>query len=294
MDVPHQVETTPRWRATVGSALARAALLAVVVLPLSAATAHAGPITCSFSDPDEGGEFYFTAFEGPGCIQSSSTKARFDWGAYFVELTFFGVKGSFDIMVNDVEMTQEEFANRLEPDDEGPGDEEPGDFELLAHSSNTSAPGPVTPPPGPGYSCVPMVDPVTGAAHCRDFVVTAPPREFGPGQYHWSNYLLKIAWLYNSDPAYPGDTGRVRILHNLGGTSDRYDVDMCLDATNSGSAYVPCTYVADLAGDPFISSGDTDFSSFAVAFAPVPEAASLLLFGCGIAEMARRRYRNRR
>ena len=183
--------------------------------------------------------------------EGGTQTTRYEWGDYFLELTLYNVDGSFEITIDDAVMSNEGFQNRLS--------------ESLG-----------------GYACIPLVD---GSDGCRDFFFDAPPRE---GQEtHWTNYALTIDWLSWLGDPYT-DPARIRLLHNIGSIpGNGYDEDMCVQAQNEVPNYIPCT----ASTDPFISSGDTDFQSFTPALAPVPEPATLLLFGIGASGVLYRRLR---
>jgi hypothetical protein len=191
-----------------------------------------------------------------GCAFLSSEggtqTTQYQWDDYFLELTLFNVGASFDITITDNVMSNEEFQNRLS--------------ESLG-----------------GYTCIPLVD---GSDGCRDFFFDVPDRE-GDDFTRWTNYALTIdwlSWLGNPDV----DPTRIRLLHNIGSIpGNGYDEDMCEQAANQVPNYIPCR----ASTDPFITSGDTDFQSFTPALAPVPEPATLLLFGIGASGVLYRRLR---
>ena len=76
------------------------------------------------------------------------------------------------------------------------------------------------------------------------------------------------------------------ILHDVD-DDGFWDYDMCVTA-----GYDDCEYVAN-GIDPFISSGDTDFSSFIVHAPAAPEPALLGLLASGLGGLLYRRRRSR-
>lgn len=199
-----------------------------------------------------------------GCIGTFSptnTSNDYDFGGFDYILTMLNVNGTFDVDINAVLGTQGFFAPRL------------GNF--------------------PGYLCVDLLDPSTGAP-CVDFGIFAPD----PGPNSWQGYRVKIAWDFDSNPLFPNNPGnRITILHDFGprqrpgDIDDIFDEDMCLNPLNTACTYFPGP------GDPSISSGDTDFQHMLVALRPtdvVPEPATLILLGSGISGFLYRRCRRSR
>jgi hypothetical protein len=247
-------------RTSPGAAALTAVTLAFGLLFVGTPAAEAIPITvsCGF------GTSYGGEGETSGCENVSNSEgtqiSQFHWNEYFVELTLYNVAPGegFFIEITDNEMTEEEFASRL-----------PEAFS--------------------DYTCIPLA---AGSPGCRDFFFEAPDRLQGSTAL-WTNYALTIDWQtwISDDPTDPRfiDPDQIHLLHNIGSIpGNGYDEDMCLQAENGVPNYIPCT--ASL--EPFISSGDTDFQSFTPVLVPVPEPATLLLFGIGATGLIYRRLRS--
>lgn len=260
-----QPENTRRWG--VVRALMVATATVAVVAPLTTTKVETAAVTCSFGS---GG----SSNSSESCNTLAPNKAVFDFDNYVFELEFKDLNGDFQVTVTNVPMSQNEFESRID----GPPESD-GDFFLLSHNEH---------PTFLGYVCIPLVNPSGVAQPCVDFQVDAPD---GAGVL-WSQYLIKIDWEWDShNNGFDGSNGRARILHDIGNTiSNDYDEDMCTQAENDVPNYVPCEY----SPFPFISSGNTDFSSFTAALRPaVPEPALLALFGAGAAAALYRRRQRR-
>jgi hypothetical protein len=258
-------DTSQVTRTSLRKTLLQAAGLALVLVPLGTVAVQTAPISCGF-----GGNFGYGGGEGGSCQAISNNDGtqtnRFNWGAYFVEITLNNVVGSFDLTIDDVPVSQGDFDERSSG---------VGGIEIDGRAKNN----------GFSSDCIPMVS--GGGSTCREFVVDAP--NGGDGGVFWSTYLLKIAWLFDTDRQYPGIVDgnlMAGILHDVD-DDGFWDFDMCVTA-----GYDDCEYVAD-GIDPFISSGDTDFSSFIVHAPAAPEPALLALMASGLGGLLYRRRRSR-
>lgn len=243
--------------------------LSAVLVPLGSIAVETAPITCGF------GSYYLSS--GANCTSSGPDSAQFRWPSesafdYLVELTFIGRVGDFFVTFDDVPLSQSGFDAKL--------GNEPEILSIQELSAET-------------YDCIPMINPSFSSSPCREFAASTTVGE----EDSWTRYLLKIAWLFDTENnGFPnGPNNAVTMLHHFEGLT--YDVDMCLAAQLSESAYVGCEYEATLDGDPFISSGDTDFSNFIAAYnngLAVPEPMTIALLGVGSGVLWLRRRRGRR
>jgi hypothetical protein len=222
--------------------------------------AQAGPIICGFGSSEAGDDACGSA-ESP----EGTERHQFLWGDYLLDLTLYGVEGGGTITATDHPMTEEEFQSKLGPPPP------PVDISFALTSSLGN------------YVCIPMVDPSSDAAPCRDFEITPD------GDLSWDRYEFAIDWNWDSqNNGYDGLGGRARVLRDID-TDGFYDEDMCIEAGGDlgEDNYVPCEY----SPFPIIISGDTDFSTVTGAIAVAPEPTAVALLGTGVIALW---YRKRR
>jgi hypothetical protein len=229
-----------------------AAVLALFLVPLGSEVVQTAPIQCGF------GSYYTSDY----CSGGTADSATYNFGAYQFVLTFMGRVGNFFVTINDAFLDQATFDQRA------------ADVAALY---------------GRQYDCVPLVNPASSSSPpCRDFVLSGYP-----STNQWSGYLFTIGWLYDSENNGFANTpaNLVTVLHDIGepgnphylNNGTNYDEDMCV-------VYNNCSYSGS--NDPEISSGDTDFQSFTPAITrSVPEPATLMLMGAGLAGILYRRRR---
>jgi|RhiMethySRZTD1v2_1073278.scaffolds.fasta_scaffold218898_2 PEP-CTERM motif-containing protein len=143
-----------------------------------------------------------------------------------------------------------------------------------------------------GYECVPLD---TGFPDPRCWELFIDPSVEQPG--NWDTWVGTVSWLNNTDPQFPDP----RFFHFTGGSYQDITIPGSHNNAPYGAATPPggdpscypyCSFLPE--GDPTISGRDNDFSPGLVGgLAPtaVPEPASLVLVGTGVAGYLYRRRR---
>jgi hypothetical protein len=160
---PARVSASPPAFAS-AKQLARAAVLALMLVPLGLADVEASSITCSFTTAPLG------ACSDPGSASISGSEALFQFVGYDLDLRFDQVNGEFDVTVTDTLTTQPS---------------------LLAGQRLTSF---------PGFVCVPFADGLDG---CVDFHVVAasPGPNMWQGFYHmFFTWEVDTDFTFSNDP----------------------------------------------------------------------------------------------
>jgi len=176
---------------SIATTFIRAALCSAALLLVSSA-ASAGTITCGFGGSETGTE---------GCFSSFSF-GEFDFGPYFIDLSFDSVHGPFDVSMTNTLTSQGALttAQRLNK--------------------------------FPGFQCVKL-----DGTNCVDFEIGAPP----PGPNTWTGfYDISVFWFTDTNGTFSNDPGnRIRILHNRGDVpGNGFDTDITvIGSYESGSGF---------------------------------------------------------
>jgi len=254
---PHDVAPVvgPSRRIPRAARLLQAAALAAVLVPLGTVAVEADSIMCNSS------------MSGGGCFGSGEGSSHYssgvfqstEWDFYSPDLKYsFTISGTptsdFTLSVMDQVTTQTYLL--------GNG----GDVQGVNFLANS-----------PGLTCVSTY----GPSQCGLFVVTT---ESGTPSWTSDGYTATIIWYPNSDPlSQPLAGSFVTILQAKDGTNGVF-----------GNELQDIVYTYDeTPGDPGISGRGDGFSTFGVFTSTVPEPASMVLLGAGLAVGAIYRARRR-
>jgi hypothetical protein len=169
----------PTSRSSTAKKLVQAAALAAVLVPLGSIAVESSSITCSY-----GSGFASCTAGGEGL---SSTKATYDFGAYFVNLAFDSVSTPFDITVSDIPANDGSFTGS-------------GGRSLGAGFED--------------YVCV-GINPLDTLSPCVEFLITQSPSLISP-------YSIFVGWLADTNGAFSNEPGnRIRLLKADGSVYDQ-------------------------------------------------------------------------